>query len=94
MFKFVKFKLFETLINEAETECCKATVDGVPFGDLNNAMKINVGVDIINTLCGKYEVSAPIFIDNRESINKLIDCESQIINLIVSKDKKLRVEAD
>lgn len=94
MFQFVKFKLFETQINGGETECCKAAVDGVPFNDLNNAMKINAGIDIINTLCGKYEVNAPIFIDNRESINKLVDCKSQIINLIVSKDKKLRVEED
>lgn len=94
MFKIVKFKLFETQINGAETECCKVTANGIPFSDLNNAMKINGGIDIINTLSGKYGVYAPIFIDNRESINNLIDCESQIINLIVSKDEKLKVEAD
>ncbi len=95
MFKLVKFKLFETQINGAETECCKSVVDGVPFNDLNNAMKLNAGIDIINTLCGKYGVYAPIFIDNRESVTDIIDCESQIINLIVSKDdKKLRVEAN
>jgi exonuclease SbcC len=37
-------------------------------------------------------VTAPIFIDNRESIIKVIDIESQLINLIVSEnDSKLRV---
>jgi len=40
-------------------------------------------------------VSAPIFVDNRESVTKLIDSQSQIVSLIVSdKDKKLRVESE
>lgn len=91
-FSFVKFKLFETQINGAEVETCEALINGVPFSDANTASKINAGVDIINTLCDFYKVSAPIFIDNRESVVDLIDSESQIINLIVSAgDKKLRV---
>ena len=91
-FQFVKFKLFQTQINGAEVECCDALIDGVPFSDANTASKINAGVDIINTLCNFYNVSAPIFIDNRESVVDLIDSNSQIINLIVSAaDAKLRV---
>lgn len=93
-FKFVNFKLFETQVNGGEVPTCKALINGVPFSDANTASKINAGVDIINTLCDHYLVSAPIFIDNRESVVELIDSKSQIINLIVSKkDKKLRVEA-
>lgn len=91
-FSFVKFKLFETQINGAEVPTCEALINGVPFSDANTASKINAGVDIINTLCEFYKVSAPIFIDNRESVVDLIDSESQIINLIVSAgDRKLRV---
>ena len=91
-FKFVNFKMFETQINGGEVECCDCLIDGVPFSDANTASKINAGLDIINTLCEFYQVTAPIFIDNRESIVKLIDIESQIVNLIVSEDdKKLRV---
>ena len=91
-FSFVKFKLFETQINGAEVECCHTLIDGVPFSDANTASKINAGLDIINTLCEYYKITAPIFIDNRESIVNIIDCKSQIVNLIVSKpDKKLRV---
>ncbi|WP_034671141.1 AAA family ATPase [Epilithonimonas caeni] len=91
-FSFVKFKLFETQINGGQVECCEALINGVPFSDANTASKINAGIDIINTLCEFYQVSAPIFIDNRESVVKLIDSNSQIINLIVSpEDKKLRV---
>ncbi len=91
-FSYVKFKLFETQINGAEVECCHALIDGVPFSDANTASKINTGLDIINTLCEFYKITAPIFIDNRESIINIIDCKSQIVNLIVSKpDKRLRV---
>ena len=91
-FKFVKFRMFETQINGGEAECCDALIDGVPFSDANTASRINAGIDIINTLCEFYQVTAPIFIDNRESIVELIESESQIVNLIVSSgDKKLRV---
>lgn len=91
-FKFVNFRMFETQINGGEVECCDALIDGVPFSDANTASKINAGLDIINTLCEFYQVTAPIFIDNRESIINVIDIESQLINLIVSEnDSKLRV---
>lgn len=91
-FKFVKFRMFETQINGGEAECCDALINGVPFSDANTASRINAGLDIINTLCDFYQVTAPIFIDNRESIIQVIDIQSQLINLIVSeKDEKLRV---
>ncbi len=91
-FSLVNFKLFETQINGAEVPTCKALINGVPFSDANTASKINAGLDIINTLCMHYKASAPVFIDNRESVVELIPTESQVINLIVSKpDKTLRV---
>ena len=90
-FKYVSFKMFETQINGGEVETCETLVNGVPFSDANHAGKVNAGIDIINTLCEHYNIYAPIFIDFRESVNNLIDCESQVVNLIVSTDKKLRV---
>lgn len=94
-FKLVKFKMFNNLVNGGLEECCEPVVNGVPFSsNLNTAAKINAGIDIINTLSSFYNFYAPIFIDNRESVNDLIETESQIINLIVSKDKKLKVEVD
>jgi hypothetical protein len=94
-FEFVNFKLFELQVNGGEVPTCKALINGVPFSDANTASRINAGIDIINTLCNFYNVSAPIFVDNRESVTKLIDSQSQIVSLIVSdKDKKLRVESE
>jgi len=92
-FEIAKFKLFQEQINGGISECCETTVDGVPYPALNNAMKINVGLDIINTVSKFYNFKAPVFIDNRESVVKLIDIDTQLISLIVSeKDKKLRME--
>lgn len=91
-FKYVSFKLFDTQVNGGLVETCEALINGVPFSNANTASQINAGLDIINALCSHYEVQAPIFIDNRESVNSLIETNSQVINLIVSQDKCLRVE--
>ena len=92
MFKLVKFKLFDVQINGGLAETCEATVDGVPYSDVNNAGKINAGLDIINVLSNKLDISTPIFIDNAESVNELIEVNAQVVRLVVSNDKKLRVE--
>lgn len=94
-FELVRFKLFETQINGGISETCVATVNGVPYPDLNHAMQINAGLDIIQGLQEVYNIKAPIFIDNAESITKIRDIDTQIIKLIVSeKDKKLRFEEE
>lgn len=93
-FKVVKFRLFKTQINGGLEECCDTLVNGVPYSDVNNAHKILAGLDIINTLIKFYNKSAPIFIDNRESINEIYDLNTQIINLIVTTDKELRIEVE
>ncbi|HGZ2572314.1 TPA: DUF2813 domain-containing protein [Clostridioides difficile] len=91
-FKNVTFKLFRSQINSGIEETCEALVDGVPFSNVNTAGQINGGLDIINTLSNHFEVKMPIFVDNRESVNNLIDIDSQVINLIVSNDNPLKIE--
>jgi exonuclease SbcC len=93
-FKFVTFKLFEDYKNGGLSECCEILVDGIPFSNANTAGQINAGIDVINTLSNYYKVETVIFIDNRESINQLIETDSQVINLIVSKDKTLIIESE
>ena len=83
MFNLVRFKMFEQQINGGEIETCEATVNGVPFSDLNDAMKINAGLDIINAISRANGIVAPIFIDNRESVCEIVSGLAQIINLIV-----------
>lgn len=92
MFKFVSFRLFDYTIDGNAVETCIPTIGGIPYGSANTASKINAGLDIINTLCKFYGVCAPIFIDNRESINEIVETESQIINLVVTRDKFLTIK--
>lgn len=94
MFNLVSFKLFNEQKNGELVDTCEAMVGGVPFStDLNNAARINAGLDIINTLSKTYDVAAPIFVDNAESVNDLIATGSQEIELVVSDDQKLTVQA-
>lgn len=91
MFSLVKFSFISEKLNGNEVITCFCSVDGVPFADVNNASKINAGLDIINAICRSVGITAPIFIDNRESVNELIPTMSQVINLVVSKDKSLMI---
>lgn len=91
-FNLVKFKMFEEQINGGKTETCITLINGVPYQDANTASKIQAGIDIINTLSQHYDIKAPIWVDNRESVVSVPDTGCQLINLIVSADDtKLRV---
>lgn len=92
LFTFVKFKLFDTQINGGVIETAEATYNGVPYGSLNTAAQINAGLDVINSLSNHYDKQIPIFVDNAESVNDLMDTDSQLITLTVSKFKSLRIE--
>lgn len=92
LFSIVKFKMFEQQINGGEVETCEATVDGVPYSDLNNAMKIIAGLDIISAICKYEQITAPCFLDNAEAINNVPKIASQMILLVVTEDDKLIVK--
>ncbi len=91
MFEMVKFRMFEKQINGGEAPTCVAMVGNVPYQDLNNASKINAGIDIINTLGRHSNISAPVFIDNAESVNQVRHTDSQLVLLIVTEDDQLNV---
>ena len=92
-FKYAKFKLFEEQINGGVAECCEVTFKGVGYSDLNNASRINTGLDIINTLCKLNDKYATVIVDNAESVTDILPTTSQMVCLIVSaEDDALRVE--
>lgn len=92
-FALAKFKLFAEQINGGVTECCEVVVNGVPYNSLNNAMRINVGLDVIATLSEHYKLCVPVWCDNAEAVTSLQPTPAQQIRLIVSEpDKTLRIE--
>lgn len=92
LFGEVKFKLFDRQINGGITETCEVTLNGVPYSDLNSAGKINAGLDVIKTISSRLDLKVPIFIDNAESVNELLKTDAQLVRLVVSKDKVIRVD--
>ena len=92
-FKLARFKMFNVMLNGNVEECCETTYKGVPYRSMNNAARINVGLDIINALTSYYKVNAPVFIDNAEAVTDFITVNSQTIKLIVDESKpQLTVE--
>lgn len=97
-FKIAKFVLFrKNISNDGVEQCCETVVNDVPYKSINDAARINVGMDIISTLIDFYGVAVPIFVDNAESVTDLntINNKTQIIRLVVSKpDTQLRFEKE
>ena len=92
LFRIARFRLFREQANGGVEDRCDVVYDGIPYISVNNGMKINLGIDIINTLSVAYGVRVPLFVDNAESVTNLEKCGSQIIRLVVSEnDKELRV---
>lgn len=92
LFEIARFRLFREQANGGMEERCDVVFDGVPYLGLNNGAKINVGIDIINTLSRHYGVTVPLFVDNAESVTRLRECGAQVIRLVVSEqDKELRM---
>lgn len=87
-FEYARFKMFNVLVNGNIEECCETTYKGVPYRSMNNAARMNVGLDIINALTKFYNVTAPVFIDNAEAVTNFIKCNSQTIKLVVDADFK------
>lgn len=92
LFEIARFRLFREQANGGLEERCDVVFDGVPYMGLNNGARINVGIDIINTLSRHYGVTVPLFVDNAESVTRLRECGAQVIRLVVSEqDKELRM---
>jgi DNA repair exonuclease SbcCD ATPase subunit len=92
-FRMARFKLFNTLVNGGIDPCCETTFNGVPYSNLNNGARLNIGLDIINTLAEHFGFAPVVFIDNAESVTNILPTRGQQIRLIVSAaDKKLRIE--
>lgn len=94
LFQFVSFSFVSAQLNGGEKLTCVCTVNGTPYPDVNNAGKINAGLDIINAICNAKGVCAPIFVDNAESVNEIQPTLSQKILLYVSNDSQLTVKSN
>lgn len=92
-FGLIHWRMYEQTIEGADVETCVATIDGVPFDSLNSAGQVLAGLDIIRTFCRYYDATAPVFIDNAESISQTdFALESQVIRLQVVEGAALELK--
>ena len=92
-FSYVKWSMFTQDLDGNMKPYCECYHDGVPYSRLNGAAKVNAGIDIANTFSRFYEVSAPMVLDECESVNDPIySGDQQQIRLKVTTDDKLKFE--
>jgi DNA repair exonuclease SbcCD ATPase subunit len=91
-FSLVSFSFIEEQLNGGEKITCVCTVNGIPYPDVNNAGKINAGLDIIGAIQRNKGIYAPVWIDNAESINEFIPLLSQMVLLRVTKDSQITIQ--
>ena len=93
-FRLTRWRLFTEQVNGGLADCCEPMDrNGSTFEGTNNAMQINIGMDIIDTLSAHFGRRVPLFVDNAESVTHLQPIGSQVVRLVVSEqDKELRIE--
>lgn len=93
-FRLARWRLFTEQVNGGLADCCEPMdMNGSTFEGTNNAMQINIGMDIIDTLSAHFGRRVPLFVDNAESVTHLQPIGSQVVRLVVSEqDKELRIE--
>ena len=92
-FRLARWRLFTEQVNGGLADCCEPMdMNGSTFEGTNNAMQINIGMDIIDTLSAHFGRRVPLFVDNAESVTHLQPIGSQVVRLVVSEqDKELRI---
>lgn len=92
-FEMTNFSLFNQQINGGITEECEITLKGVRYKDMNSGHRIVCAMDIIKTFSKKLGMTAPLFVDNAESVNdyNLPKMDGQLILLKVTDDPELKV---
>ena len=91
LFKIARWKMFDYTLDGGIVETCEVTTpDGVPYKSMNDAAKTECGMDCIRVFSERYGSSAPIFIDNAESIiRESFGTPAQVIRLVVKDRTKI-----
>jgi DNA repair protein SbcC/Rad50 len=93
----IKFKLFEEKLNGniEETCICLCGENKIEFNSHNTAGKVQIGLEIIDLICKKNNMSSIVWIDNREGIINIPQTSNQIISLcVVENQNQIKVEVE
>ena len=94
-FQLARWKFSEqNKTNDDEQQVCTALYNGIEYDRLNNAGQVNVGIDICDGIKKAFDIELPLFVDNTESVENVLQTQSQIIKLRFVPGAKLTVEKD
>ena len=94
-FKLARWKFSEqNKTNDDEQQVCTAVYNGIEYDRLNNAGQVNVGIDICDGIKKAFGVELPLFVDNTESVEHILETQSQIIKLRFVPGAQLTIEKD
>jgi DNA repair exonuclease SbcCD ATPase subunit len=87
-FKITRWKMFRTVVNNGdpynEPYCECYDLNGTAYHDgLNQAARLNIGLDVINAMSNVYNTSAPVIIDQSESTLNILPTSGQQLRLQV-----------
>lgn len=91
-FEFATVKMFDEYKDGSLKDICEFYVEGTPYSKgLNYSNRLLVEVDIARAFQKKYDICAPILLDNAESIdrNRIPNIENQLIVFQRTDDEKL-----
>lgn len=81
-FSEVKWRLFDIQINGGIAECCECLLYNKAYStSLSTGEKVTAGLDCINALSKHFGVIMPVFVDNAESVSRILPTAGQQIRL-------------
>ena len=87
LFENVTFQLFEqNKSNDDVRETCILRYRGVKYDDLSYSTKIIAGLEVVKAFQKFYNITAPIFIDNAESITGNVETGAQTFFMKVREE--------
>lgn len=94
-FSLIRWKFYEqNRTNDDEKEICTAIdKDGVDYDNTNDGTVIDMGVDIIGGISKASNIFVPLFVDRKESAEKIVPVEQQTIFLQCVFGQPLNIES-
>lgn len=87
-FSYIHWQLFDYTQDGNEYEVCIPAIKhkGARLASDNSASRILAGFDVVHSLSELYDVTVPLFVDNKESYQHIPPINTQLITMEVSKD--------
>lgn len=88
LFPTLRFALFDYTQAGDRYETCIPLIGDAHYDTANTASRINAGIELHNALAQHLGLTAPLIVDNRESVTELTAHSGQVISLMVDPTAK------